>query len=234
MGFFGGAGAFFQGMGFVVSTPRIWPRALVPMVVALVLFAGLVALGIVGAEAVTHGVYVVLLAIPAVILSLVLALSLAQPLSGWALDGIVRAQRRELGLPQLPEGGVVATMLSSLGAALLALAVGAPLIALLTLVGWVFPPAVFVTVPLKVCVGALMVAWDLADYPLAMQRASLGDRLRWAGRNFGAFCGFGFAATAFFAVPGLGLLALPCGVAGAARLPAAVTAPRRPLSPAGT
>jgi CysZ protein len=233
-GFFAGVGAFFRGMAFVVSTPRIWPRALVPVFVALVLFAGLVALGLYGASVVIHGasqLWLVLLAIPVILLALVLALALAQPLSGWALDGIVRAQRRELGLPELPGGRVVATMLSSLGAALLALAVGAPLVVLLTVVGWVAPPAVVVTVPLKVFVGALMVAWDLADYPLAMQGASVGDRLRWAGRHFGAFCGFGLAAIAFFAIPGLGLLALPCGVAGAARL----LAPPASLSrPAGT
>jgi CysZ protein len=223
-GFFAGAGAFFQGMAFVVSTPRIWPRALVPVLAALVLFAGLTALGLSGAIALTRGaslqgLWLVLLAIPAVVLALVLALALAQPLSGWALDGIVRAQRRELGLPELPEGALLSTMWSSLVAALLALAVGAPTIVLLTAVGWLAPPAVVVTVPLKVLVGALMIAWDLADYPLAIQGASVGDRLRWAAKNWRAFCGFGLAATAFFAIPGLGLFALPCGVAGAARLP---------------
>ncbi len=220
MGFFSGAGAFYQGIGFVVSTPRLWPRAAVPMLVALLLFAGLVAAGLFGATLLTHGVFVVLLAVPVVLVALLLALSLAQPLSGWALDGIVRAQRRELGMPELPHAGLAATMLSSLGAALLALAVGTPLLALLTVVGWVAPPALVVTVPLKLFVGALMIAWDLVDYPLAMRGARLGERLRWAGREFGAFCGFGLAATTIFAVPGLGLLALPCGVAGAARLTA--------------
>jgi CysZ protein len=215
---FTGAGAFFQGMAFIVSTPSIWPRAMVPMLAALVLFAGFAALGILGATLLTHGVLVVLLAVPALLLALLLALSLAQPLSGWALDGIVRAQRRELGLPDLPVTSVGHAMLSSLGSALLALAVGAPLIALLTLVGWIVPPAMVVTLPLKVLVGALMVAWDLVDYPLAMHGAGLGDRLRFAGRSFGSFLGFGLAATLFFAVPGLGLLALPCGVAGATRL----------------
>jgi CysZ protein len=205
-------------MVFVVSTPRVWPRALVPVAAALVLFGGLAALGIFGATVPTHGIFVVLLAIPVVLLSLVLALALAQPLSGWALDGIVRAQRHELGLPELPHRSIATTMLSSLGAAFLALAVGAPLIALLTVISWIAPAAIIATVPLKVFVSALMVAWDLADYPLAMQGASVGDRLRWAGRNFRSFCGFGLAATAFFAIPGLGLLALPCGVAGAARL----------------
>jgi CysZ protein len=215
---FTGAGAFFQGMGFVVSTPSIWPRAMVPMLAALVLFGGFGALGILGATLLTHGVLVVLLAVPVLLLALLLALSLAQPLSGWALDGIVRAQRRDLGLPELPAISVGGAMLSSLGSALLALALGAPVIALLTLVGWVVPPAMVVTLPLKVLVGALMVAWDLVDYPLAMHGAGIGDRMRFAGRHFGSFLGFGLAATLFFAVPGLGLLALPCGVAGATRL----------------
>jgi CysZ protein len=215
---FVGAGAFFQGMGFIVSTPRIWPRAMVPILAALVLFGGFAALFILGATLLTSGLLVWLLAVPAVLLALLLGLSLAQPLSGWALEGIVREQRRELGLPELPHVSPGASMLSSLGSALLALAVGLPVIALLTLVGWVFPPAIFVTLPLKVLVGSLMVAWDLVDYPLAMHGAGIGDRLRFAGRTFGSFLGFGLAATLFFAVPGLGLLALPCGVAGATRL----------------
>lgn len=227
---FAGAGAFFLGMAFVVSTPRVWLRALVPVVLAFILFGGLAAAGILAAAHATHGVLVVLLALPAVLLALVLALSLAQPLSGWALDGIVRAQRAEMGLPDLPHAPLLPTMLASAGSALLALSLGTPLIAGLTLVGWLFPPAVFVTVPLKVVVGALMVAWDLVDYPLAMQGASLGDRARFAWTRFGSFLGFGLAATLFFAVPGLGLFALPCGVAGAARLVARGAA----INPSGT
>jgi CysZ protein len=215
---FTGAAAFFQGMAFIVSTPRLWLRALVPILAALVLFGGFGALFIAGATLLTSGLLVWLLAVPAVLLALLLGLSLAQPLSGWALEGIVREQRRELGLPELPEVSLGASMLSSLGSALLALAVGLPVIALLTVVGWLAPPAMVVTLPLKVLVGSLMVAWDLVDYPLAMHGAGIGDRLRFAGRTFGSFLGFGLAATLFFAVPGLGLLALPCGVAGATRL----------------
>jgi CysZ protein len=215
---FMGAGAFFQGMAFIVSTPRLWLRALVPILAALVLFGGFGALFIAGATLLTSGLLVWLLAVPAVLLALLLGLSLAQPPSGWALEGIVREQRRELGLPELPEVSLGASMLSSLGSALLALAVGLPVIALLTVVGWLAPPAMVVTLPLKVLVGSLMVAWDLVDYPLAMHGAGIGDRLRFAGRTFGSFLGFGLAATLFFAVPGLGLLALPCGVAGATRL----------------
>jgi uncharacterized protein involved in cysteine biosynthesis len=109
-------------------------------------------------------------------------------------------------------------MLSSLGAALGALAVGVPLLAGLTAVGWLAPPALAVTVPLKVVVASLLVAWDLVDYPLALHGVGLRDRLRWFGRRIGSTLGFGLAAVVFFSVPGLGLLALPFGVAGAARL----------------
>jgi CysZ protein len=227
VGLFAGAGAFFEGMAFVVATPRVWPRAMVPMLVALVLFVGAGWLGFLGALALAHRLVqaglgatllTVIFAVPALLLALVLALSLAQPLSGWALDGIVRAQRQAIGLPPLPEGSLSAAMLSSFVATLLALAVGVPLVAALTLVGWFFPPAAIATVPLKFLVGALLVAWNLVDYPMAMQGHPLGARLRWACQHWRAFLGFGLAATCFFAVPGLGLLALPCGVAGAARL----------------
>jgi uncharacterized protein involved in cysteine biosynthesis len=101
---------------------------------------------------------------------------------------------------------------------LLAFAVGAPTIAALTLVGWLAPPALAVTVPAKVVVAALLVAWDLVDYPLALRGVRLRERLRWFGGRFGSMLGFGLAAVAFFIVPGLGLFALPFGVAGAARL----------------
>jgi CysZ protein len=218
MGPLEGAGAFFHGMAFVVSTPRLWPRALVPMATALVLFGGLAALGIFGVTLLTQGLLVWLLAVPVVIIALLLGLALAQPLSGWALDGLVRAQREELGLGPLPELPTGRAALSSLGAALLALAIGAPILALLTVVGWLVPPAMVVTIPVKILVGALMIAWDLVDYPLALHGARLGDRMRWVGRNFFAVLGFGLSATLFFAVPGLGLLALPCGVAGATRM----------------
>jgi CysZ protein len=227
MGFFRGIGGFFGGMAFVVGTPRIWPRAAVPVVVALVLFASLGALGVWGALRVAHGLVqesvgagalTVVFALPALLVALLLALALAQPLSGWALDGIVREQRRALGLPALPEARAGHAALSSLGASLAALAIGLPLLTTLTVVAWVAPPAAIVTIPLKIAIGALLVAWDLVDYPLALQGMRIGDRVRWCARNAGALFGFGLAATFFFAVPGLGLLALPCGVAGAARL----------------
>ena len=109
MGVFRGFAAFFQGLAFIVGTPKVWPRAVVPVIVGLLLLVGLGALGV---------------------------------------------------------------------------------------------------------VTALLLAWGLVDYPLALEGMGIRDRLRWSRRNFGAMLGFGLAATVAFAVPGLGLLLLPCGVAG--------------------
>jgi CysZ protein len=225
MGFLRGIAAFFAGVGWVASTPRLWARALVPVATALVLVVALSALGIYGALALAHrelgggigaGLASAVLAVGAVIVAVLVGVSLAQPLSGWALDGIVRAQERDLGLP--PAAAPSETLLGSLGSALLALAAGVPLLVLLTLVGWIFPPLALVTVPFKVLVAALWLAWDLLDYPLTLRGMGVRARVRWCASNFGAVLGFGLAAALLFAVPGFGLLALPCGVAGAARL----------------
>ena len=227
MGFFAGVGAFFEGVGFVVGTPRTWPRAMVPMGTALVLVGGLGAAGVLGAMSYAHGslgegvgasLLAVVLGAAAIVVAFVVGVSLAQPLSGWALEGLVRQQDRALGLAPAPEQPWGRAALRSLASALLAMAAGIPLVALLTLLGWIVPPAAFVTLPLKVVVASLLLAWDLLDYPLGLRGAGIGARIGWCTRNFGTVLGFGLAAMVIFVIPGFGLLALPCGVAGAARL----------------
>jgi CysZ protein len=224
---FRGVAAFFGGVRWVVATPRIWPRALVPMATALVLIAGFGVLGVRGAMTLAHralgeglgaGFLGVLLAVAALVLALVTGVAFAQPLSGWALDGIVRIEEQALGIAPGPRPPFLPTLFASLASALLGLAFGVPLIVLLTLAAWLFPPAAIGTIPIKVLVGALLLAWDLLDYPLASRGLGVGARLRWCADHFGALVGFGLAALLLFAVPGLGLLALPCGVAGAVRL----------------
>jgi CysZ protein len=230
VGLLRGVAAFLGGVSWVVTTPRIWPRAIVPIATALVLVAALGVLGVHGAMTVTRRAlgeglgaeFVgVLLAITAVVLALVVGVALAQPLSGWALDAIVRTQEQELGIAPAAGPPFLAMMFASLASSLLGLTVGVPIIVLLTLAAWLFPPSAVVTIPVKVVIAALLLAWNLVDYPLASRGAGVGARLRWCGRNFGAFVGFGLAALLLFAVPGLGLIALPCGVAGAVRLVAA-------------
>ncbi|MGO9833442.1 MAG: EI24 domain-containing protein [Polyangiaceae bacterium] len=239
VGFFRGMAAFVGGVGWIASTPRLWLRAAAPMATALVLVGAFGVLGVRGAMSIAHralgdglgaGFVGMLLAFAAVVLAIVMGVSLAQPLSGWALDGIVRAQERELGSAPATKPPLLASMLGSLASALLGLAVGVPLIVMLTLAAWVVPPAGLVTVPLKLVVAAVLLAWDLLDYPLALHGLGVVARLKWCAHHFSAVVGFGLAALLLFAVPGFGLLALPCGVAGAVRL-VADRAPREAPGP---
>lgn len=230
MGLLRGIGAFFGGVAFVVGTPRLWLRAMAPVLTALVLTTALGAVGVWQAMALAHRVWGggvaatilgVGLCVAAVLLALVVGVSLAQPLSGWALDGIVRAQRTALSLPPAADAGGPKVILGSLASALIAVAIGVPVVVSLTAIGWLFPPAAIVTLPLKVLVAGVLLAWDLLDYPLAARGVTLGGRARWCAIHWGSVVGFGLCAALVFAIPGLGLLALPCGVAGATRLVAA-------------
>jgi CysZ protein len=198
------------------------------MLTALALFGGLATLGVLMVTAHASGWLAFAVAVPVVLVALLLALALAQPLSAWALDGIVRMQRQALGLPALPELPAWRAALSSLAASLVALAVGVPLLVLLTLLGLVVPPAAVITIPMKIVIGAFLLGWNLVDYPLALQGATLGDRMRWSGKHLLALLGFGLSAALLFGVPGFGLLALPCGVAGATRLLGATDEVRLP------
>jgi CysZ protein len=106
----------------------------------------------------------------------------------------------------------------ALKVSLISLAVGLPLVAGLTVVGLLVPAAAVVTLPLKFVVSAILVAWDLLDYPLGRRGLGVGARLRWFGAHMGAVLGFGsFAAVVLF-IPCAGLLLLPVGVAGATAL----------------
>lgn len=233
VGFFAGAGCFFEGAGFVASTPRIWPNATVPVVMALLLLAlvgGLgvwggvrAAIGIVGddasgASAAAGWVLRIVFGVVAVLLAILSAMALAQPLSGWALDGIVRRQEAELGVPPWPEHPFFPQALRSLAVSLTALLVGGSILVGLSVVELLAAPAAVVCEPLKFIVGALMLAWDFLDYPMGLRGQGVGQRAAWVRAHFGAVLGFGMVAGVVLLVPCIGLLVLPMGVAGATRL----------------
>jgi CysZ protein len=233
-----GAGirAFFQGLAFVVSTPGVWPVAMVPIVTAALVLGAFGSLGVWSAvraastiaagdgawEDAARGLLEVVLGAVALVVAALLALALAQPLSGWAIDRLVRRQERELGAStpptttnEIPRGARIA---HSLGVSLLALVVGVPVLGALTLVDILFPVAAVVLVPIKFVVGSLLVAWDFLDYPFSLRGMSVGNRLRFIGRHFRAVLGFGMSAALLLLIPCVGLVVLPMGAAGAARL----------------
>ncbi len=237
LGFFSGVRALFGGVGFIVGTPSAWGWALIPVLVATVLFGGAASLAIWGGSALsdhlvlggaveaagawaTLGIWTLRIVLWAIglIVAFVLAMSLAQPLSGFALDAIARKQELALGGRIWPSQPALGSALRSLRVTLTALAIGLPILGGLALVTFLFPPAAVVTVPLKFLVTGLLAAYDLLDYPLSLRGRSVADRLVFIRANFAAVLGFGAAVAALLLVPGVGLLLLPFGVAGASRL----------------
>jgi CysZ protein len=228
-----GLRAFAGGIGFVLTTPSLWGYALVPVVMMFLLTCGLGLLGIWGSARLSAGLFgedlgiwqqlgswlvTGIFALGAALVAVLLALALAQPLSGFALEAIVQAQERALtGHATVKQFFAVSTFHSAV-AVLAALLVGAPTLAVLFLVGWLFPAAMVVTVPLKFLVGGWLLAWDFLDYPLGLRAVGFRGRLRWIRRHFDAFTAFGLAWAVLVVLPGVVLLLLPMGVAGATRL----------------
>jgi CysZ protein len=101
---------------------------------------------------------------------------------------------------------------------LFSLSVGGSALTVLFLITLYFSPAAVVTVPLKFLVWSWMLAWDFLDYPLGLRGLGVIARIRWVLRHFGAFTVFGALWATVCIVPGIALLLLPMGVAGATRL----------------
>ncbi len=228
-----GLEAFGSGMWFILTTPRVWGYALVPVGMLLLLSCGLIGLAlwapqhisnwIVGTESSVWGhigwwTLTIVLWLVGIIVALLLALSLAQPLSGFALEAIAHAQEIALIGTAAPKTTFFASLVSTTKAVVIALLIGGTLLTILFVISFFFPPATVVTVPLKVLVCGWMLAWDFIDYPLAMRGVGLEGRFAWVGRNFGAFTLFGVIWALLIVVPGVQLVILPMGVAGATRL----------------
>jgi CysZ protein len=146
------------------------------------------------------------------------SLVLAQPLSGWALEAIVRKQEKALTGRCPPEPGFVRSLWISVRCAVATLLVGAAVTVPLFLAGFLFPPALVVTVPLNYLVVGWLLAWDFLDYPLGLRGRGVRARAAWVRRHLGPFTAFGLAWATVLLIPGVALLVLPMGVAGAARL----------------
>jgi CysZ protein len=233
VGVLDGLAAVFQGIGFILGTPSMWGYALVPVLMVGLLLGGLGALAVWGAPQVTSALLgeglawwgvalswllkIVLWAV-FLLLAVILALALAQPFSCFALDAIVRAQHRALTHRELPEISLASILWTNLKYTMVTLTLVVLLLGPLFLVGLLFPAALVVTVPAKFLVSSWLLAWDFLDYPLGVHGLAMGARVAWVFRRFGAFSAFGLAWTSVLVVPGVVLLILPMGVAGATRL----------------
>lgn len=232
-GFGTGLVELFKAAGFVVRTPRAWPSALVPAAVLVALGTALVALsihfiqpaiaGLMPASSrwyweLGRGVLSWLVTVLAGVLGLLVALAATPPLSGPALEHLVELEERELGVRPREPIGFLAEIWCGLKAQAAAALFGGPLLVLLWIVDLVFPPASVVTVPLKLLVSSLALAWNLFDYPLTLRGVRLRARLTLVRRNPAATLGFGAGCTVLFLAPCFGVLLLPVGVVAATRL----------------
>jgi CysZ protein len=226
---------FAGGIMFVLGTPRVWGWAAVPAVMMLILMCGGGALGTWGTIEVLRAwlgeqqargswgeigywLLVCLLVPLIVVMGVLLGLLLAQPLSGYALERIAHAQQRALTGHAGPTQPFLVALWVNLCTVTFTLLAGTPVLAALFVINMFFPPAAVVTVPLKFLVCSWMLAWNFLDYPLGLRGLGVRARLRWVLRHFGAFTLFGVLWAGLCVVPGVVLVLLPMGVAGATRM----------------
>jgi len=232
-GFGSGIGATVRGAGFLARSPRAWPYALIPAAILVALGTLLVVLSVHFVQpaiadlmpASSHwywqmgrGFISWLVTILAGVLGLLLALAATPPLSAPALEHLVELEERELGVSQRQSIGFLAEIWCGLKAQAAAAMFAGPLLVVLWIVDLLFPPASVVTVPLKVLVTSLALAWNLFDYPLTLRGVPLRARLALVVKNPAATLGFGAGCTVLFLAPCFGVLMLPVGVVGATRL----------------
>jgi CysZ protein len=228
-----GLSAFAGGIGFIITTPRVWIFALVPMVVMCVvtlLLAGLFVWGgvsltgwVLGEPESTWGrvgawLLNAMVVLVSLLVSAVVAMSVAQPLSGFALEAVADRQEFALTGRSLPRQPFFASMLATTRIVMLTLLFGGTLLIILLIATLLFPPIAVVTVPLKFIICAWLLAWDFLDYPMSLRGMGLRARLAWVRRNLDAFTTFGVCWAMLVIVPGIVLILLPMGVAGAARM----------------
>ena len=143
-GFGAGLRALFDGYRYLFRTPDIWPLAMVPIVVGLVLSSIFGVLSVKGAlwlvttylarndPSTYWAIAFALLKIVAVLLALVIALFLAfalgKPLSGPVLERIVRRVSTDLGAPEWPTPTLVQDIYRSLQSTLVALVFTLPIL----------------------------------------------------------------------------------------------------------
>ncbi|MDI1476985.1 EI24 domain-containing protein [Polyangium sp. y55x31] len=233
-GFVAGLKAVLGGYGYLFRTPDIWPLALVPTGIALVLtvvlgFAGVklapALVALILKEPGTGALWTVLgvlLNVLSIVVMLVAALAtsfaLAKPLSGPALERMVRRAEADLGAPTWAEVGFFADMWRALQSSLVALVFTAPILIVLGVLSFFFAPVSIVAFPLQLAITALAGAWDLCDCPLSIRGVPVGARIEFVRRNIGAVMGFGLGLALLSFLPCALLIVLPAGVLGAARL----------------
>jgi CysZ protein len=228
--FFTGVMAPFQGFYFILTHPSTWIRALIPALIFTILLFLFAIPGVWGMYLFTNRLiqqhtsrwaryglllFRIVLYIVVMFLSLILAFVTAQPLSAPALESLVRAQEKQLKYPNRPEEAFCASVWRSIRVAIVSIVISICIFVVLTSTEVFFPPAVIITTPLKILATALILAYDIIDYPLSLHLFGIRERTPWFKHYIWAAIGFGLAMEVIFLIPGAFLLLLPAGVCGA-------------------
>lgn len=233
-GFITGVRALFRGVRYILHTSQIWPYACVPALVLTLLlgaaagstarwvFPAIQAALPTGESAAGQALWVGtsgLLALGVFLLGASLAFALTPPLSSPALEHIVTLRERSLAVPERPPLGLLSEIWCGFRAQVFVLIGVLPVLVLLWLVELALPPLAVVTVPLKLVVTSLALAWNLLDYPLTLRGVRMRERYLLFTRFKGACLGFGAAFAVLFWIPcGCQIVLLPVGAAAAAEL----------------
>lgn len=232
LGFWRGFMAPFSAARRLLGLPQAWPWLLVPALVFLALEIAFVALSwrflkpwvneqlagvgwLPGALALGASWLVTALV---VMVGWLLAMFLAPVFSAPALERVVAITELELHAPARAPLGFFAEFWCGARALLSSLAVTLPVVLALSLLELLLPPVAVLSVPLKLLLGALGVAWGLFDYPLTLRGIGARQRLRFMRQHFTVVLGFGCAFSLVFWLPCLGVVMLPVGVAAATEL----------------
>jgi CysZ protein len=229
-----GPAALWSAVGFLLRTPRAWPWAAVPGLIAIVLSGALIWLSVgrlgpglgdwllpdaqswyaQGARVAVRWLSSLVAAYLALLGSLVAAPTLGAP----ALEQLVRSRERELGAPERPPQSFFFELWCGLKCQVFALSLSLPAWLLLWLIGLAVPPLAPVVLALQILLASLMIAWNLLDYPLTLRGVPLRARLALLRRHASSVLGFGLAFALVFSVPAAGVFLLPVGVVAATEL----------------
>lgn len=229
-----GVRALLRGTNYVLGTPQTWPYACVPALLLTLLlgaagwsttrwvFPAIQAALPSGESTAGQWLWVGtsgLLAVGVFLLGASLALALTPPLSGPALERIVTLRERSLAVPERRPLGFFSEIWCGFRAQVFVLIGVVPVLAALWLAEFLLPPLVVVTVPLKLVVTSLALAWNLLDYPLTLRGVRMRERYLLFTRFKGPCLGFGAAFAVLFWIPcGCQIVLLPIGAAAATEL----------------
>jgi CysZ protein len=225
---------FFGGAGFVAAQTWLWGFVLIPMLLTSGVLAGL---GWLATEWITSSSPVIARQqgkldfvaswlhrevtpaslTPVLAVSLVVA-AVVQPLSAIALDIVTREQVWKAARRVWAGDDASDVPFRSLEATICSLAAALPALVLLSVAAFRYPKAWHVIGLLALVISGLALAWNFLEYPLSQRDLSFSERIRWLRRHFGAVLGFGAACAVVLVLPGVGLIVIPAGVAGATRL----------------